>query len=143
MLDPYNLERFVAAQEHSYSNALSELRNGRKLSHWMWFVFPQIKGLGSSNMAQKYAISGVDEAKAYAAHFVLGGRLIECCKLLLQIQDRSAQDIFGEIDAIKLHSSMTLFAQAVAVPAFSSVLSKYYAGRKDVPTLKILNEVHG
>ena len=142
MVDPYNLERYVSAQEHSYNDAISELLDGQKQSHWMWFVFPQIKGLGSSDLAQRYAISGAGEAAAYVAHPILGSRLIKCCNLILDIDDRSAQDIFGGIDAMKLRSSMTLFSRAVGNPTFSKVLAKYFAGKEDLVTLEVLRGVH-
>jgi uncharacterized protein (DUF1810 family) len=112
MSDPYDLERFVTAQKGVYETALKELREGCKRSHWMWFVFPQIAGLGRSPMAQRYAISGLDEARAYLAHPVLGPRLRATTEALLEHHRRSAEQIMGGIDAVKLRSSMTLFVHA-------------------------------
>src|ERR1700733_4889261 len=114
MTDPFELERFVAAQDQggTYEAALAELRAGRKRGHWMWFVFPQIAGLGQSPTSRHYAIASLAEAEAYLAHPVLGPRLIECARVVSELQGRSAQEIFGGIDAIKLRSSMTLFARA-------------------------------
>ena len=127
----YDLVRFVEAQDsaRTYEQALAELRAGRKTSHWMWFVFPQIAGLGRSGMAQRYAIGSLDEARAYLAHPVLGPRLIECAGAVAQHRDRSAEQIFGGIDAIKLRSSMTLFARADPDnPVFGQVLELFFAG---------------
>jgi uncharacterized protein (DUF1810 family) len=136
--DPYRLERFVAAQERggTYHRAAAELRAGRKLSHWMWFVFPQIQGLGSSAMAREFAISSLAEARAYLAHSVLGPRFIECARVLAATDGPSATGIFGDIDAVKLRSSMTLFAAAAPdEPVFGEVLGKYFAGQPDKATL--------
>src|SRR5215472_10593360 len=112
--DPYHLQRFVAAQDagDTYDQAAAELRAGRKTSHWMWFIFPQIAGLGYSPASQMYAITSIDEARAYLAHPVLGARLIECATILTGLADRTAEQIFGEVDALKLRSSMTLFMHA-------------------------------
>src|SRR4051812_7538752 len=112
MSDPYNLQRFIDAQQPVYDTACAELRNGRKRSHWMWFVFPQISGLGYSATAQQFAISSLDEARAYLAHPVLGERLRECSRIVASVEGRSAEDIFGYPDYMKFRSSMTLFAQA-------------------------------
>jgi uncharacterized protein (DUF1810 family) len=147
MNDPYDLSRFVSAQDHggTYEAAVAELRTGHKRSHWMWFVFPQIAGLGRSPISQRYAISSLAEAKAYLAHPVLGPRLIECADVLTHLQHHNAQDIFGGIDAIKLRSSMTLFARA-ADPApshFRTVLEKYFAGEPDQKTDRLLNAETG
>src|ERR1700757_3448214 len=111
-VDPYDLQRFVAAQDSggTYEQARAELRSGRKRSHWMWFVFPQIAGLGQSPTSRRYAISSLDEARAYLAHPVLGARLLDCARIVGELDDRSAEEIFGAIDAMKLRSSMTLFA---------------------------------
>jgi uncharacterized protein (DUF1810 family) len=169
--DPYDLARFVAAQDSSgtYRAALAEIRVGRKTGHWMWFVFPQIAGLGRSPVAQRYAISGLAEARAYLAHPVLGLRLRECAAALLDVEDRTALQIFGGIDEMKLRSSMTLFATATASehrrrvgaeerselsqdsaeqsdtatadpdePVFRAVLDRYFGGRDDETTLRIL-----
>lgn len=138
MKDPYDLARFVEAQDGVYDEALAELRRGRKRSHWMWFVFPQMAGLGFSSMSQRYAIRSLDEARAYLAHSVLGARLRECCAALLELQNRSAHEIFGSPDDLKLQSSATLF-ELVAEPdnAFSRVLDRYYSGRRDERTLQL------
>jgi uncharacterized protein (DUF1810 family) len=126
-----DLERFVRAQdEHqTYDRAVSELRRGRKTSHWMWFVFPQIAGLGRSPLAQVYAIADLAEARAYLAHPVLGPRLVECAEIVASHQGLSAEQIFGGIDAMKLRSSMTLFARAEEdQPVFAAVLDQYFDG---------------
>jgi uncharacterized protein (DUF1810 family) len=124
-----DLERFVSAQDGVYPEALAELKAGRKRTHWMWFVFPQIAGLGASATAQRYAIASLDMARAYLAHPVLGPRLRECARTLLAIDGRSATDIFGYPDDLKLRSSMTLFARAADDPeVFEAVLDRYYDG---------------
>jgi uncharacterized protein (DUF1810 family) len=139
MDDPYRLERFVAAQDRAgtYRRAVAELRAGRKQSHWMWFVFPQIAGLGSSPMAQEFAIGSLAEARAHLAQPVLGPRLTECAQLLNAAADgTSATEIFGPIDAMKLRSSMTLFAAAAPEEsAFTDVLTRYFDGEPDHATL--------
>lgn len=136
--DRYGLQRFVDAQEDAaiYARALEELRAGRKRSHWIWFVFPQIAGLGQSPMSQAYAIRSLDEARAYLAHPVLGPRLRECCEALLAADPAaSAESILGGIDAIKVRSSMTLFARAdPAEPLFQAVLDRFYEGERDPET---------
>jgi uncharacterized protein (DUF1810 family) len=135
--DPYDLERFVAAQDAggTYDRATAELRGGRKESHWMWFVFPQVAGLGYSHAARTYAISSLDEAHAYLAHPVLGPRLTECAAILTGLPGRTAQQVFGEIDAAKLRSSMTLFMRAApAEPVFRQVLDQYFHGSPDPAT---------
>lgn len=137
MDERYDLERFVAAQDDggSYRRAVSELRAGRKSSHWMWYVFPQIAGLGQSAMSRRYAISGLAEAKAYLCHPVLGRRLVDCAVILGDIQGRSAEQVFGGIDARKLQSSMTLFGRAApSEPAFGAVLDRYFDGAGDPGT---------
>jgi uncharacterized protein (DUF1810 family) len=137
MTDPFDLERFVAAQDAAgtYQRALSEIRRGRKSSHWMWFVFPQVAGLGYSATAQRYAIAGLDEARAYLAHPVLGPRLVECATALAKTGERSATEIFGEVDAQKLRSSMTLFSRAAPnEPLFARVLHMYFGGGADPET---------
>ena len=126
-----DLERFVSAQDSggTYQRAVAELRHGRKTSHWTWFIFPQIAGLGRSATAQTYAISNLAEAQAYLAHPVLGPRLVECTEILASHRGLSAEQIFGGIDAIKLRSSMTLFARADPDQAiFSQVIDQYFAG---------------
>jgi len=127
-----DLERFVQAQDSggTYQRAVAELRSGRKTTHWMWFIFPQIAGLGRSATAQAYAISDLAEAQAYLAHPILGPRLIECAEIVAAQQGRSAEQIFGGIDAIKLRSSMTLFAQAASDQTiFQQVIDQYYDGQ--------------
>lgn len=138
--DPYNLQRFVDAQAGVYTDAARELRRGRKQTHWMWFVFPQLSGLGRSGLADRYGISSVDEARAYLAHPVLGPRLRECARLLSELPGpQPIQLILGPIDALKLRSSMTLFLQASpGDPDFQAVLDRYYGGRPDELTLGML-----
>jgi uncharacterized protein (DUF1810 family) len=138
MDDPYRLERFTQAQNArgTYEQAVTELRAGRKVGHWIWFVFPQIAGLGFSAMSQRYAISGRAEAQAYLNHPVLGPRLTECARIVADTEDRTAVDIFGSVDAMKLRSSMTLFAAAApGEPVFGEVLAKYFDGIPDDATL--------
>jgi uncharacterized protein (DUF1810 family) len=138
--DEFELSRFVIAQDAggAYAGALSELRAGRKTSHWMWFVFPQIAGLGHSSMARTYAISSLAEADAYLAHQVLGPRLLECTRIVAETAGRTAQDIFGGIDAIKLRSSMTLFARGAPDDVFDQVLARYFGGIPDPATEQLL-----
>src|ERR1700676_1868831 len=130
MVDPFELERFVKAQAGSYELALDEIRRGAKRGHWMWFIFPQLEGLGSSPMAQRFAISGIEEVKAYLAHPVLGDRLRDCTPLVNAVSGRSVEDIFGYPDDLKFHSSVTLFAQASHPEnnVFSEALKKYFNG---------------
>lgn len=137
MADPYQLDRFVVAQdEGSYRAALAELRAGRKTSHWMWFIFPQVAGLGRSAAARHFAISSLDEAQAYLRHPVLGPRLRECVQLLAALDGKSADQILGSVDAMKLRSSLTLFmAAAPDEPLFRDVLAKYFGGAADQLTL--------
>lgn len=131
----FDLERFVLAQQGVYDGALDELRRGRKTGHWIWFVFPQVAGLGRSGMSQLYAIASLDEARAYLAHPVLGARLRECAALVLAIEGRTAVEIFGEIDAVKLRSSMTLFHRAAPDESvFAGVLERFYGGVADAAT---------
>jgi uncharacterized protein (DUF1810 family) len=141
--DPYNLQRFVDAQRGVYAQAQTELRAGRKESHWMWFIFPQIKGLGRSLMAQKYAISSLEEAKAYLAHPILGPRLRTCTRLVTAAQNRSALDVFGYPDNLKFHSSMTLFARAADDnQIFMLALGKYFRSEIDARTAQRLVTAH-
>jgi uncharacterized protein (DUF1810 family) len=140
--DPFELARFVTAQDQggTYEAAVAELRAGRKRSHWMWFVFPQIAGLGQSPISQRYAIRSLDEARAYLAHPVLGPRLIECARIVSELEGASAGDIFGGIDAMKLRSSMTLFARAdPGTPVFQHVLDGYFGGAADEATERLLD----
>jgi len=141
MTDAYDLERFVAAQDASgtYTRAVEELRRGRKTSHWMWFVFPQIAGLGMSEMSRRYAIASLAEAQAYLRHPVLGPRLIECAGLVAAARASSAEQIFGGIDTQKLCSSMTLFLRAEADQlVFQQVLDRYFGGQPDAATDRLL-----
>jgi uncharacterized protein (DUF1810 family) len=136
--DPHDLQRFVEAQDAGgvYEQALGELRRGRKQGHWMWFVFPQLRGLGSSRNARLYGIGSLDEARAYLAHPVLGTRLIECTEAVLAAEGRSAEAILGSTDAVKLRSSMTLFAQAAPEQiVFSRVLERFFDDSLDARTL--------
>ena len=137
--DPFDLRRFVSAQAAVYRTAVDELRDGRKRGHWMWFVFPQLRGLGSSPMAARYGISSLDEARAYLAHAVLGPRLRECTRLVNEIQGRSIDEIFGSPDDLKLCSSMTLFARATDDNEdFVALLDRYYFGQEDRLTVRRL-----
>ena len=139
MSDPYDLQRFVDAQNPVYDKVCSELRDGRKKSHWMWFVFPQIEGLGSSPMARKFAISSLAEAAAYLEHPVLGPRLTECTRLVNLVEGRSIEQIFGRPDDLKFRSSMTLFARASADnQVFVDALQRHFNGEFDPATLERL-----
>jgi uncharacterized protein (DUF1810 family) len=134
--DPFDLQRFVDAQARVYPSVLGELRAGRKRSHWIWFVFPQIAGLGSSSTAAHYAVSSIDEARAYLRHEVLGPRLHECTQLVNAVRGRSSGEIFGSPDDLKVRSSMTLFARATDDNAdFVELLARYYDGEEDALTL--------
>ena len=135
-----SLERFVDAQESTYATALAELRAGRKTGHWMWWVFPQVAGLGMSPTSQAYAVRDLAEARAYVRHDVLGPRLLECCRALLDLDDdRSAEQVLGPVDAMKLRSSMTLFAHAAPDEAvLAEVLDRFYDGREDERTVGLL-----
>lgn len=135
----FDLKRFVKAQESCYQAVLNELRNGQKRSHWMWYVFPQIVGLGSSSTAQYYAIGGPEEARAYMNHPILGTRLKECIEAVLTVQNRSLQEIFGSPDDLKFRSSMTLFENVQPdEPLFAEALERYCEGHRDEKTLQIL-----
>jgi len=139
MSDSYKLDRFLEAQAADYDTALAEIRSGRKRSHWMWYVFPQIAGLGASETSQYFAIRNLAEARAYLAHPILGPRLIECADALLALDGRSAREIFGSPDDLKLRSSATLFAHvSPARSAFQRVLEKYFDGASDERTLRLL-----
>jgi uncharacterized protein (DUF1810 family) len=133
--DPYDLQRFLDAQAHTYDQALQELRAGQKRTHWMWFVFPQLAGLGRSGMAQRFAISGLPEARAYVGHPALGRRLVESARALTDLDTDDPEAVFGPVDARKLQSSMTLFAQAAPEePVFREVLDHYFGGALDEGT---------
>jgi uncharacterized protein (DUF1810 family) len=139
MTDDYNLQRFLDAQGHVYDAVLDELRAGKKYSHWMWYIFPQITGLGHSGTAQKLAITSLEEAKAYLQHPVLGPRLRECTQLVLNVDGRSAEQIFGYPDHLKFRSCLTLFMTAATNnKVFNDALLKYFDGKPDKLTLDIL-----
>ncbi|MGE0058561.1 MAG: DUF1810 domain-containing protein [Dehalococcoidia bacterium] len=136
MTDRYDLQRFIDAQEPVYDQVTAELRRGRKRSHWMWFVFPQLRGLGSSLMAHLYGITGREEAAAYASHPVLGARLRECTSLVLDVDGSTASEIFGSPDDLKFRSSMTLFSLSADEPSlYLEALAKYFEGEKDALTV--------
>jgi uncharacterized protein (DUF1810 family) len=138
---PDDLNRFLEAQEHDYERALAEIRNGRKRSHWMWYIFPQLDGLGHSSTARFYGIKGVEEAQAFIKHEILGPRLRECAEAVLSVEGKTAEEIFGFPDVLKLRSCATLFSQ-VCEPGsiFERLLQKYYGGVADEATLRLLNE---
>jgi uncharacterized protein (DUF1810 family) len=134
------LTRFLEAQEHVFAAALQEIKNGRKTGHWMWYIFPQISGLGSSETSRFYAIKDMTEAKQYLNHPVLGRRLVEITSELLNLEASDPAAIFGNIDSLKLKSSMTLFSLSEgASPVFQKVLDKYFGGKKDINTIRIVN----
>ncbi len=137
--DPFDLQRFVDAQYGVYAQALRELKNGQKRSHWMWFIFPQVSGLGYSYDSQFYAIRSLDEARAYLEHPILGPRLVECTAVVLALEDRTAGQVFGSVDVLKFRSSLTLFARVSASTSiFQQALEKFYGGEPDPRTLQIL-----
>ncbi|MFO0822384.1 MAG: DUF1810 domain-containing protein [Gemmataceae bacterium] len=139
--DPHDLNRFVEAQMDGFQQALAEVRAGRKRTHWMWYIFPQFDGLGLSAMAQRYAIKSIAEAEAYLRHPVLGPRLRECCEAAASVEGRTAQDIFGSPDDMKLRSCVTLFAR-VSPPGsvFEKLLTKYFHGKPDEKTLDLISQ---
>ena len=140
--DRFDLARFISAQEMVYARVLYELRNGRKRSHWMWFIFPQIDGLGNSSTTKLYAIKSIEEAQEYLNHPVLGKRLKECAEAVLAIERRSVSEIFGYPDDMKLKSSMTLFENVTNSDSiFSSILDKYFNGARDLRTLNLLEKM--
>ncbi|WP_314950444.1 DUF1810 domain-containing protein [Bradyrhizobium cosmicum] len=141
MTDPFDLDRFVPAQNQVFRDVQGELTRGRKQSHWMWFVFPQIAGLGLSAMSQRYAIGSRAEARAYLAHPVLGPRLIECTRLVLAVEGRTINAILGAPDDAKFRSSMTLFGAVSDEPVFGEALARYFAGERDGATLEILDRL--
>ncbi|HEY8358231.1 MAG TPA: DUF1810 domain-containing protein [Ramlibacter sp.] len=138
--DPHNLQRFTDAQTPVWDDVKAELAAGSKQTHWMWFVFPQLASLGRSSTARFYGIAGAEEARAYLAHPALGARLLECCELLMRVHDRSAIEIFGAVDAMKLRSCLTLFGAAAAdpPPVFDACLARYFQGQRDASTLDLL-----
>lgn len=141
MTDPFDLKRFVRAQDPVYRDIQGELTRGRKQSHWMWFVFPQVAGLGFSAMSQRYAIASGAQAKAYLAHPILGPRLIECTRLVLAIEGRTINAILGAPDDAKFRSSMTLFDAVSNEPVFDEALARYFSGERDGATLEILSKL--
>lgn len=136
--DPYNLERFVSAQSSEYDRVLDELRDGKKQTHWMWFIFPQLAGLGHSLMSHRYAIKNEGEARAYMEHALLGARLCECASIVAELKGRTAYEIFGSPDDAKLHSCTTLFGQVSTAPVFYQIIDKYFDGKPDHNTLALL-----
>jgi uncharacterized protein (DUF1810 family) len=139
MDDPHNLQRFVDAQQPVFAGVIEELKRGRKRGHWMWFIFPQLKGLGMTAQSNFFGIASLQEAAAYLQHSVLGPRLKQCTQLVNAAEDRSAEDIFGQIDTMKFRSSMTLFAQATPDnQIFADALQKYFAGESDLLTIEYL-----
>ncbi|WP_156679974.1 DUF1810 domain-containing protein [Sphingomonas profundi] len=134
----FDLDRFVAAQAATFDAALAEIRRGQKRGHWMWFVFPQMAGLGRSDMARRYAIGSLEEARAYLAHPLLGARLRECVAALQDLVGTTAEAVFGSIDAVKLRSSLTLFAEAGGERLFAAALDRWFEGRRDPATLDLL-----
>jgi len=137
--DPFDLNRFLEAQKDDYQQALAEIRRGRKRSHWMWYIFPQYEGLGFSSTSRQYAIKSIAEAEAYLAHPVLGPRLIECVEALLGVEGRSAHDVFGSPDDLKLRSCATLFAcVSPDGSVFHQLLDKYFQGERDPKTLRLV-----
>jgi uncharacterized protein (DUF1810 family) len=137
--DPYNLKRFLDAQEDHYATALREIKSGRKRTHWMWFIFPQFDGLGFSSTSKLYAIKSIDEAKSYLDHPVLGPRLLECAKAVVSVEGRSAHDIFGTPDDMKLQSCASLFALVSPTGSvFDRLLDNYYASERDRKTLRLI-----
>lgn len=140
-MQEFDLNRFIDAQQPGYATALQEIKNGRKQSHWMWYIFPQMKGLGFSSTSQYYGISNIEEAAAYLSHPVLGKRLIEICNALAALSTSNASAIFGNPDDLKLHSSLTLFASIKnADPVFKMLLDKFFNGIMDTKTLQLLSQ---
>lgn len=136
----WDLERFVLAQQVNCEDALREMRCGRKQTHWMWYIFPQLRGLGRSAMSMRYGLDGLEEARAYLAHPVLGPRLLECCEAVLKADSNDPWEVFGSPDNLKFCSCLTLFALAApSVPIFEQLLDKFYGGQKDLRTIQILS----
>src|SRR5438552_3226639 len=143
MVDPYDLQRFVRAQEHDYEDALSEITSGRKRSHWMWYIFPQFEGLGTSPTSKQYSVKSLSEARAFLAHPVLGPRLLACAEAAVRVDGRSAADIFGSPDDMKLRSCATLFAAvSPAGSVFHRIIDKYFHGEPDARTLRLIGDTH-
>jgi len=141
--EPFDLDRFVTAQATSYDSALAEIHRGAKRSHWMWYIFPQIAGLGRSEIARHYAIRSLGEAQAYLAHPLLGPRLLECVAALQALPHTTAENVFGGVDAVKLRSSLTLFEAAGGNPIFAAAINRWFDGRRDDATLRLLDEARG
>ena len=139
MTDKLDLNRFIQAQDKAYPYALKELKEGCKRSHWMWYIFPQLRGLGHSRMSNYYGISGINEAKAYLESPILNHRLREVCEAILGLETDDAREVFGGIDSLKLKSSMTLFDLASPNDVFARVLNKFFEGKQDVRTIKLIN----
>lgn len=137
MTNSFHLDHFIDAQDPVYEAALAEIRRGRKRTHWMWFIFPQLAGLGTSEMAKQYAITSLDEARAFLAHPILGARLRECTASLQDLALAKADAVFGEIDATKLRSSLTLFIQAGGGPMFEAALARWFRGQQDEKSLRL------
>lgn len=140
MAEGFDLDRFVEAQSATYDGALAEIKRAKR-SHWMWFIFPQIAGLGHSGMARRYAISSLDEARAYLAHTLLGNRYRECVAALQDLTGTTAKAVFGTVDAMKLRLSLTLFAEASGAPLFDAAIERWFGGAKDEATLRILDSL--
>ena len=141
--DPYDLARFLQAQEGSYEQALSEITSGRKRSHWMWFIFPQFEGLGMSTTSQRYSVKSIAEAKAYLAHPVLGSRLLDCAEAVLHVEGLSAVELFGSPDDMKLRSCATLFGLvSPEVSVFNRIIDKYFHGQRDDRTMRLIARAH-
>jgi len=138
MDDPYDLGRFIDAQADIYRIALSEIRSGRKQSHWMWFIFPQLVGLGTSATASRYAIRSGEEAESYLAHPILWARYVECVNALQDLSTNSAKEVFGPVDAQKLQSSLTLFSEVAKMPLIAAALDRWFGGQGDPSTVRIL-----
>lgn len=138
MSEPEGLDRFVAAQEQVYARALAEIRRGAKRSHWMWYIFPQLAGLGRSAMAQRYALAGVDEARRYLAHPLLGARYIACVSALQDLAGSDPVAVFGDVDTLKLRSSLTLFEAASGKPLFAAAIDRWFGGGRDTRTIERL-----
>ena len=139
-MEKFNLQRFLDAQQGDYERALTEVRNGRKYSHWIWYIFPQLKGLGMSYNSQYYGISGKEEAEAYLSHPVLGERLREITSAFLQLKSKTAEEVFGSLDAMKVLSCMTLFNEVAPGDLFRQVIDRYYQGEKDEMTKRMLDK---
>ena len=139
--DPFELSRFITAQETIYDRVLSELKNGRKQSHWMWYIFPQLDGLARSATSKHYALHSIEEATAYLAHPVLGSRLLECAEIVYRTEGKTVSEIFGYPDDLKLKSSMTLFSEVAPKPVFVGVIDKYFQSQRDTKTLQLLKQL--